>query len=432
MVTKQEFIAFSREALRGDIEHLVLPTSEESELAHNRIQMLLPAGFARTGAVRIAKSAVASGWSILGIRQVGRTVQLALLVVDETGMNDSAVRIDLCDGLAWHGAGRDPISLAIFRTRAEGASDEIATALAIFLGGLIDRGELREEELSQVRANIDASGLKAFCRANALQISGSEIATGRLDAVGLDRLRAKSAGASGAGLFRWRVRAAWAVLKERLGFDTDSGQVIGFAGMDGSGKTTLLDRFVKALILSQFGEPIQVHLLPDVIPMPHHLLRRKATVSNYTNPYSEPPVRSRLSAILRFGYYLIAFVAARIWCSAKVLRGRTLVFDRSIVDFASDLTRARIPHFELPRWLLKALLPPGLFFYIDAAPETVVARKGELTQHRATHLASRYDATSGKTGIRRLDGNRDAATVFRSFLEALTNESLLKARRWEK
>jgi len=72
------------------------------------------------------------------------------------------------------------------------------------------------------------------------------------------------------------------------------------------------------------------------------------------------------------------------------LRGLIIVLDRSFADFAADLTRSRIPSFHLPHWLIRLCVPKGSLFYLDASPETVVRRKGELQLDKATELRQRY------------------------------------------
>jgi hypothetical protein len=163
-------------------------------------------------------------------------------------------------------------------------------------------------------------------------------------------------------------------------------------------------------------EPQLVHLLPDWIPLPHQIVRRRKTQSNYTRPYSEPPVSSRLNGALRLAFYLCAFTLARLSLWIGMKRGRLLMLDRSFLDFASDLTRARIPARSLPAWLLCALMPVGRLFYLDASPEVVVARKGELTLEKARSLRASYIDTCNTVGVTLLHGDCTADAVFRELL----------------
>lgn len=165
-----------------------------------------------------------------------------------------------------------------------------------------------------------------------------------------------------------------------------------------------------------------IHLLPAWIPLPHKIVRRRKTESNYTRPYSEPPVSSRLNGGLRLAFYLCAFTLARLSLWFEMKRGRLLVLDRSFLDFASDLTRSRIPARRLPPWLLRTLMPVGRLFYLDASPEVVVARKGELMLEKARSLRASYHETCHTVGATLLNGDDTPDTVFRELLGHLSQE----------
>jgi hypothetical protein len=143
-------------------------------------------------------------------------------------------------------------------------------------------------------------------------------------------------------------------------------------------------------------------------------------------------VASKLNGLLRLSYYIVAFTAAKIWCHTKLIQGKIVLFDRSIIDFSSDLTRSRIPHIQLPSSMVRALLPRGTFLYIDASPEVVIVRKGELTLDRASRLAARYDRTVQTTGIVRLNGNKSVESVFAAFLDAVTEKTMQRIYEWGK
>jgi thymidylate kinase len=428
MITKRKIADFALSALDQKIEAILLRGTDDNSRLGGDIDIVVPAGQAAKAAVCIGEAAVSVGWSVVGFRHLGYVAQICLLIPNPAGIDDTAIKIDLSDGLAWYALGNDLIGEAIFRLQSEGTSEAQAAGLATFFQKMLYPGFLRDRDKSRIFAAIDPEEINTFCVKNNLPVSMTEIEAGLLKKKTRWQLRAVSANARGISMLPWVLMAVWSALRARLGVRTGGGQIIGVSGMDGSGKSTLVDRFVRALTIAEFTEPELVHLLPEVIPTPHKIIRRKSSVENYTRPYSEPPVRSRLSAISRLGYYILAFSAARIWCGVKVTRGATIIFDRSIVDFSSDLARARIPHVQLPKWLLKALLPPGLFFYIDATAETVVARKGELTHERASELSRRYLATSKALNIIRIDGEVDAHSVFGTFISVVTEKNMRRAR----
>ena len=237
------------------------------------------------------------------------------------------------------------------------------------------------------------------------------------------RLRAASGGATDLlSILPWFFCAVWAHMKFKLGVGTKYGMILGISGLDGSGKSTLVDRLLAAYSMAGGEQPTLIHLLPGWIPLPHKIFRRKKTQSNYTRPYSEPPVKSRLSGGMRLGYYLGAFFIARLWFGVQTVRGRVLIMDRSVVDFYSDPTRSRIPVKKLPDWLLCLLLPRGRLFYLDTSPAAVVARKGELTFEKAQSLQAAYRRTGTSVSVTMLNGNETPDTVFRELLGHLSTE----------
>jgi hypothetical protein len=102
--------------------------------------------------------------------------------------------------------------------------------------------------------------------------------------------------------------------------------------------------------------------------------------------------------------------------------------DRSLLDFASDLTRSRIPAARLPEWLLRTLIPKGQLFFLDASPDVVVARKGELTVEKAHSLQASYRETCNTVGATLLGGDRSADEVFKELLSHLSQEYLQRLR----
>ena len=430
MITKQNIADFILSVLDQKVAVILLRGSDDNSRTGGDIDVLVPAGQSAKAAVCIGEAATSLGWAVVGFRHLGYVAQICLMIPNASETDDLAIKIDLSDGLAWYALGVDPIGEAIFRLHRKGGSEAQAAGLATFFQKALYPGFLRDRDKQRIFAEINHKDIDAFCIENNLPISLKEIEAGLLLQKTRWQLRAASANARGLKMAPWIAMVVWSALRARLGLGTGGGLVIGVAGMDGSGKSTLVDRFVRALVDAEFTQPELVHLLPDVIPTPHRIVRRKSTVDNYTRPYSEPPVRSKSSAILRLSYYILAFAVARLWCRGKTARGKTVVFDRSIVDFASDLARARIPHIQLPSWLLRALLPPGLFFFIDTTPETVVTRKGELTLERATNLSCRYLVTSQTLNIVCIDGEPDANTVFGAFVSTVTDENMRRVRRW--
>ena len=411
---------------------LELRGADEGAREGGDLDLLVPSGRALDACSLLADALAQEGLYVIAFRDIGYIAQVVILRRGTGQAGDIATKVDVWNGLHWRGLGSDPFGAALLRARREGClADGPAAALATLLQKFITSGTLSDRDRARVfGAELDAVTIASFCSAAGVPLVRTEIEGGRIGRAAKWRLRAASADVhGGVNAVHWAIQVARASLTFRSSLTTGAGIALGVAGMDGSGKTTLVERFCRALEASEMTAPVVVHLLPDVIPTPHRLFGRTKTVANYSRPYAEPPVQSRLSGWLRLGYYMAAFAAARVWCATKVARGQYVVFDRSIVDFASDLARARIPHVKLPGQLICALMPSRLFFYLAASPATVVARKGELTPERATQLAERYGSTADLVGIARLDGNQAADVVFADLVAAVSQAVVARIHR---
>jgi len=77
---------------------------------------------------------------------------------------------------------------------------------------------------------------------------------------------------------------------------------------------------------------------------------------------------------------------------AKV-RSTLVVFDRYYHDMLIDPVRYRLPSTcALPKLLVWMIPQPDLWLILDAPPETLVARKGEITLQAAQELTIKYRA----------------------------------------
>lgn len=427
MTFKKDVSSLANEILRSKMPILQLRGCDEHSRPTSDLDILVPRGRQREAALLLSEAAAAKGWGVVGDRNIGYIVQLCLVRPGAVPAEDMSIKIDLWNGISWAAVGSDPLYTPLFENLTEEAETE-AVAVATLLQKLLYAGYLRERDRTRVFASVDAERIAAFCQDHKLPLTLTDIERGSLSKSARWRLRAASAGISGIKIIPWGVKAIWASVILKSGFFSGGGDIIGVAGMDGSGKSSLVDRFCLNMKRSEYASPELVHLMPSVIPLPHQILRRQNTKENYTKPYAEPPVASKSSASIRIGYYLVAFSATRLWCIFKYLRGNTIVFDRSIIDFSSDLDRARIPHKKLPKWLIRALLPKGTFFYLNASPAVAVHRKGELTLERATLLSGRYQHTALIARTAKLDGDQDADAVFSEFMSVITKRRLMKLR----
>ncbi len=119
---------------------------------------------------------------------------------------------------------------------------------------------------------------------------------------------------------------------------------------------------------------------------------------------------------MRLSYYLLAFLIAKVALRWAMVRGRVVIMDRSFMDFVADLARAKIPHRSLPEPVIRMSAPKGCLMFIDAQPETVVRRKGELTREKAEELRGRYLHVARILGATVVNGDDVQDTVYCSVL----------------
>ncbi len=426
-MSKQELAKITKLALANQIPVYVLRGLDAYSREGGDIDLIVPPGSAVRACWLAAQAAVAEGWCLAGFRNIGYMSSITLMKPSENE-NDEAIKLDFISGFAWYGIGgldalADPFGETWRAIHRDWADHRIAGALTFFQK-IMASGSVSGKEWDRIcGTGVDSAYLASLARELNLPITSEEIGARRMTAPRKWRLRAASGEVNGSvSALVWFLRTAFAHAKFKLGTGTGFGLTLGVSGLDGSGKSTLVDRLIKAYRTAGCAEPQLVHLLPSWIPMPHQILRRRKSETNYSRPYSEPPVSSRINGGLRLGFYLAAFMLARValWIATK--RGQVVIMDRSLLDFASDLTRARIPAYRLPSWLLRTLMPAGRLFYLDASPENVVARKGELSLEKATSLQVSYRESCDIVGATILDGDNPPHTVFKELLGHLSQE----------
>lgn len=420
---KIELDALVTRALFGVMPVLPLRGTDAFAREGGDLDYMVPTRHALAACRQVAVTAMEEGWFLAGFRDIGYLAQIVL--IRPNASVDYALKIDFFDGFRWYGVGQDVAGYRLFESPIHHQLDAAKLAgAACFFQKILMVGRESERDWARVSATgADAPYLAETARSLRLPVSHSQIESRGVTGLGKWRLRAASGGATGPlSTLAWLPKAAWAHLKFKSGLATKAGLILGVSGLDGSGKSTLVDRLVANIRKAGGEQPKIVHLLPDWIPLPHQLLRRNKTQANYTRPYAEPPVTSRLNGLMRLAFYLCAFTLARLSLSLSAKRGRLIIMDRSLLDFASDLTRARIPAYRLPGWLLRTLMPSGRLFYLDASPDNVVARKGELSLEKATSLQASYRETCKIVGANLLNGDNVADAVFTELLGHLSQE----------
>lgn len=392
---KQEIIELIIQAFSNKMPMLVLRGGDVHAHLEGDIDILVPSRSAVKACFLLAQAARVTGWYLIGFRDIGYLAQV-LLVRHIPGKEDESIKVDFFAGFEWYGVGADIVGRRFFEFIVDSGCTPTKMELAAtvnFVQKCLIAGQLSERDWARVTCS-DGTNLKLLLervQSLGLPFTAQDIERKGVTGFRKWRLRAASAGIRRSfGFLRWLPCVALAHLRFKIGIGTNAGNLIGLSGLDGSGKSTQIERLFAAYRKAGGVQPRLVHLLPDWIPLPHKLLRRKKTAQNYNRPYAEGPVRSRWSSLLRLGYYLVAFVLAKCWMRVASLRGQVIIFDRSFADFAADLTRARIQDFYLPGWLMRLCTAKGTFIFLDAEPETVVFRKGELQLDKATDLRQRY------------------------------------------
>lgn len=211
--------------------------------------------------------------------------------------------------------------------------------------------------------------------------------------------------------------------------------MISVMGPDGVGKTTFIENFSAGLAELQVKdrEAVEVqHFRPHLIPNINQLLTGKPeVVSEFNNPHSAAPA-SMLSSLLRISYYWTDYILG-YWLKnrRRLIRGRSIVFDRYFFDFIVDPRRSRL---SLPGWVPRLFLSmtpqPDLVFFLDADAEQIFARKQELQPDEIARQLAAYRALEERDPCRfvRLDASQSPDLVARDALRAVIERSYNKVR----
>jgi hypothetical protein len=189
-----------------------------------------------------------------------------------------------------------------------------------------------------------------------------------------------------------------------------TGLVVLVAGPDGSGKTTLAAA-LSDLCEGMFVRQARFHWRPGVLPRPGAMLGRGARDARA--PHARP-AHGPLLSLLVTGYYWLDFVVGGWLRIAPVrLRGGLVVVERGWWDLAVDPHRYRLSMPPRVIRLLGAAVPrPDLALVLEADPETLRARKAELTEPELARQTVAWRRTLYRSVPRTfLDTSRGEAAV---------------------
>ena len=184
-------------------------------------------------------------------------------------------------------------------------------------------------------------------------------------------------------------------------------------GPDGSGKSTVIEA-VKARISHHFGETVEHHWRPSLLPDIGVLLgRRETNTGPVTDPHGRRP-HSRAASLARLLYYWLDYWLGwplRVW--KPKAQNQLVIFDRYAPDMWCDPRRYRL---RLPKQLAKVICrcvpQPDLTFVLVAPAETIHQRKGEVPLETLRELLRNYQELAQQGGnVRAVDCSRPVADI---------------------
>lgn len=153
-----------------------------------------------------------------------------------------------------------------------------------------------------------------------------------------------------------------------------------FIGPDGSGKSSISHRVSKSLADVYNG----VHywhghfkILPELKTYVRWFRGRKTVSKSLSSP-SGNSVPGRLRGLLYILYYGLDYLLGHVPTARKKGLGYLIVFDRYFYDYVIQPSSFSVDSF-LFRTLLNLMPNPDAVIYLQASPETVYARKPELS-----------------------------------------------------
>lgn len=190
----------------------------------------------------------------------------------------------------------------------------------------------------------------------------------------------------------------WKLLDSVRSYLFPPGMMMALSGPDGVGKSAAISVLVTSAPRRAALEVTVLHSRPFLIPRLAVFLpkkEREKVLNTRVYEANLSPFKSWVRAAIlvldcNLGYWLKV--------RPKLARGHLVIFDRYVMDILVD---PRLRGFALPDSVLRALsrlVPqPLLSVVLVAAPETIVARKQELSCAEATQQVEAYSTLAAET-----------------------------------
>lgn len=171
---------------------------------------------------------------------------------------------------------------------------------------------------------------------------------------------------------------------------------IALLGPDGVGKSTLIrhmENHLMGMLKTETNDMKTFHIRPGVFPTITEILNRKKQSNGKTSILQE--AWQSPSSIISFVRFFCFWVDYMLGYIVKVLpelvKYRVVVLDRYFYDILIDPLRYKI---RLPYRLMKTLfmsIPrPRIIIILDAPPDVIFRRKGELNEEKIGVLLDKY------------------------------------------